>query len=156
MAGSRWLVAVICAWLCPPAIGGAQAQCLASNVRHKPVMHREGPVLRTGADAPVWKHVSLGTYGEEMALRNALDRAGCAQGDLAEQILARSSFQVSAQRLELDLVLLSGRALGIQAQTARLADVYTRARAFGFSLAPIDLRQNSDVHERTVAELERV
>ena len=24
---------------------------------------------------------------------------------------------------------------------------------FGFSLAPIDLRQNSDVHERTVAEL---
>jgi hypothetical protein len=139
MAGSRFLLAVVCAWLSLQVVGDAQAQCLASNVRHKPVMHREGPVLRTGADAPVWKHVSVGTYGEEMALRNALDRAGCAQGELAEQILARSSFQVSAQKAELDLVVLSGRALGIRAQTAQLAEVYARARAFGFQLAPAEV-----------------
>jgi hypothetical protein len=139
MAGSRWLLAVVCAWLSGQALGGAQAQCLASNVRHKPVMHREGPLLRTSSDAPVWKRVSVGTYGEELALRNALDRAGCAQGELAEQILARSSFQVSAHKAELDLVVLSGRNLGIQAATARLADVYARAGAFGFRLAPAEV-----------------
>ena len=38
MAGSRWLLAFVCAWLSIQAAGGAQAQCLASNVRHKPVM----------------------------------------------------------------------------------------------------------------------
>ena len=50
MAGSRWLLAIMCAWLAVQASNGAQAQCLASNVRHKPVWHREGPALRTGAD----------------------------------------------------------------------------------------------------------
>jgi hypothetical protein len=138
MAGSRWLLAIACAWLCVQA-GAAQAQCLASNVRHKPVIHHEGPSLRTGADAPVWKQVAVGTYGEELALRNALDRAGCAQGELAEQILARSSFQVSAHPARLDLVVLSARSLGIQSEPARLADVYARARAFGFRLAPAEV-----------------
>jgi len=102
-------------------------------------MHTEGPLLRTGTDAPVWKRVSIGTYREELALRNALDRAGCAQGDLAEQILARSSFQVSAQKAALDLVVLSGRNLGVPGETARLADIYARARAFGFRLAPAEV-----------------
>jgi phosphoenolpyruvate carboxylase len=35
----------------------------------------------------------------------------------------------------------------------RLRDLIHGARAFRFHLAPIDLRQNSDVHERVVAEL---
>ena len=139
MAGSRWLLAVVCACLSVAAVGNAQAQCLASNVRHKPVMPKEGPMLRTGADAPVWKRVSIGTYGEELALRNALDRAGCAQGDLAEQILARPSFQVSTQRADLELVVLSARNLGIKTETARLADIYARARMFGFRLAPAEI-----------------
>jgi len=139
MAGSRWLLAIICTWLSVQAIGSAQAQCLASNVRHKPVWHREGPVLRSGADAPVWKRISVGTFGEELALRNALDMAGCAQGELAEQILARSSFQVSTHKTQLDLVVLSARSLGVQTATVRLADVYARARAFGFSLAPAEV-----------------
>ena len=139
MAGSRWLLAFVCAWLSVQAAGGAQAQCLASNVRHKPVMPKEGPLLRTWADAPVWKQIAIGTYGEELALRNALDRAGCAQGELAEQILARSTFQVSAHKARLDLVMLSARNLGIAGATARLADVYARAGAFGFRLAPAEV-----------------
>src|SRR6202007_1674312 len=103
------------------AVGSAEAQCLAANVRHKPVMPKEGPLLRTGADAPVWKRIAIGTYGQELALRNALDQAGCAQGELAEQILARSSFRVSTKKSELELVLLSARNLGIQTETARIA-----------------------------------
>ncbi len=35
----------------------------------------------------------------------------------------------------------------------RLGALVRAARAFGWTLAPIDLRQNSDVHERTVSEL---
>jgi hypothetical protein len=139
MAGSRWLVAVVCAFLSVHAVDSAQAQCLASNIRHKPVMPKAGPLLRNGADAPVWKRVSIGTYGAELALRNALDQAGCAQGDLAEQILARPSFQVSTQKADLELVMLSARNLGIQTETARIGDIYARARTFGFRLAPAEV-----------------
>ncbi|HRQ80721.1 MAG TPA: phosphoenolpyruvate carboxylase, partial [Azospirillaceae bacterium] len=35
----------------------------------------------------------------------------------------------------------------------RLRRLIVAAKTFGFHLAPVDLRQNSDVHERTVAEL---
>ncbi|MEB0284690.1 phosphoenolpyruvate carboxylase, partial [Sphingomonas sp. 10B4] len=35
----------------------------------------------------------------------------------------------------------------------RLRHLRRAVRVFGFSLAPVDLRQNSDVHERVVAEL---
>ncbi|MDR2577307.1 MAG: phosphoenolpyruvate carboxylase [Chitinispirillales bacterium] len=35
----------------------------------------------------------------------------------------------------------------------RLGDLLRAVRAFGWTLAPLDLRQNSDVHERVVAEL---
>jgi hypothetical protein len=139
MAGSRWLIAFVFAGLSALAAGSAHAQCLASNVRHKPVMPKEGPQVRTVADAPVWRRVAIGTFGEELALRNALDQAGCAQGDLAEQILSRSTFHVSTQRAELELVVLSARNLGIQTPTARLADIYVRARAFGFRLAPAEV-----------------
>jgi hypothetical protein len=139
MAGSRWLLAVVCAFLSVQVAGSAHAQCLAANVRHKPVMPKEGPMLRTGADAPVWRRISIGTYGQELALRNALDQAGCAQGELAEQILARSTFRVTTQKAELELVMLSARNLGIQTETARLAEIYARARTFGFRLAPAEV-----------------
>jgi phosphoenolpyruvate carboxylase len=35
----------------------------------------------------------------------------------------------------------------------RIGNLLRAARVFGWTLAPIDLRQNSDVHERTIAEL---
>jgi len=40
--------------------------------------------------------------------------------------------------------------------TRRLKRLIQAVRIFGFHLAPIDLRQNSDVHERSVAELLKV
>ena len=42
---------------------------------------------------------------------------------------------------------------GAEAARGRLRDTIHAARAFRFHLAPVDLRQNSDVHERVVAEL---
>ena len=55
---------------------------------------------------------------------------------------------------DLDIVASSLRAHGgaILAR-GRLRALQRAVDVFGFSLAPIDLRQNSDVHERTVAEL---
>jgi phosphoenolpyruvate carboxylase len=55
---------------------------------------------------------------------------------------------------DLDIVARSLKAHGgaILAR-GRLRALQRAVDVFGFSLAPIDLRQNSDVHERTVAEL---
>ena len=55
---------------------------------------------------------------------------------------------------DLDIVAQSLKAHGgaILAR-GRLRALQRAVDVFGFSLAPIDLRQNSDVHERTVAEL---
>ena len=46
---------------------------------------------------------------------------------------------MSAHKADLDLVILSGHNLGIPTETARLADVYARAWAFGFKLAPAEV-----------------
>ncbi|WP_424193472.1 phosphoenolpyruvate carboxylase [Ampullimonas aquatilis] len=42
---------------------------------------------------------------------------------------------------------------GAKLAAGRLRRLYRAVEVFGFHLAPVDLRQNSDVHERTVAEL---
>ncbi|WP_234730830.1 phosphoenolpyruvate carboxylase [Acidocella facilis] len=42
---------------------------------------------------------------------------------------------------------------GVLATQGRLGALLRAAKAFGWTLAPLDLRQNSDVHEKVVAEL---
>jgi phosphoenolpyruvate carboxylase len=62
----------------------------------------------------------------------------------------------SAADLQRDLdCLRSSLALhgGMRLAAGRLQRLIQAVRIFGFHLAPIDLRQNSDVHQRTVAEL---
>ena len=55
---------------------------------------------------------------------------------------------------DLDVIAASLKATGgaIIAR-GRLRALQRAVDVFGFHLAPLDLRQNSDVHERTVAEL---
>jgi len=58
---------------------------------------------------------------------------------------------------DLDIVHISLQNNGSAALCrGRLRQLRRAVRVFGFHLAPIDLRQNSDVHERLVAELMRV
>jgi phosphoenolpyruvate carboxylase len=62
----------------------------------------------------------------------------------------------SATEFVMDLETISASLVanrGAEAARGRLRDTIHAARAFRFHLAPIDLRQNSDVHERVVAEL---
>ncbi|MEP7070714.1 MAG: phosphoenolpyruvate carboxylase, partial [Usitatibacter sp.] len=58
--------------------------------------------------------------------------------------------------LDLDVIDASLRAGGSELLAdGRLRELRNAARAFGFHLAPVDLRQNSDIHEVAVAELLR-
>jgi phosphoenolpyruvate carboxylase len=62
----------------------------------------------------------------------------------------------SATEFVMDLETISASLVanrGAEAARGRLRDTIHAARAFRFHLAPVDLRQNSDVHERVVAEL---
>ena len=65
---------------------------------------------------------------------------------------AYASVEELAADLEIVARSLKGHGAGILAR-GRLRALQRAVDLFGFSLAPIDLRQNSDVHERTVAEL---
>jgi len=65
----------------------------------------------------------------------------------------------SAEAFRQDLAVLSASLTGhggARLATRRLKRLIQAVRIFGFHLAPIDLRQNSDVHERSIAELLKV
>jgi phosphoenolpyruvate carboxylase len=62
----------------------------------------------------------------------------------------------SAEALKADLSIIQASLLahhGETFRTGRLADLIRAVDCFGFHLATVDMRQNSDVHERVVAEL---
>ena len=74
------------------------------------------------------------------------------KGKAAEGVQA---YATSSQLLaDLDVVHQSLVSTGLRALArGRLRQLRRAVKVFGFSLAPVDLRQNSDVHERVVAEL---
>ena len=86
------------------------------------------------------------TFKNLLGLDPVIPPCGVAQAyDSAEEFVA-----------DLDVIhqsLSDNGSLGIT--RGRLRHLRRAVRVFGFYLAPIDLRQNSDVHERVVAELLR-
>jgi hypothetical protein len=121
---------------------GANAQCTARDVlRNHLTLKRapsaiESPILvRSAITVPVWKTIAIGTFANSFALLNALDTAGCAIGDSAQEILARPAFTVSATKTSVELVAVSVAELGFQTDVVRLADIYARAQQLGFGLA---------------------
>jgi len=71
---------------------------------------------------------------------------------------ARADAYSSAEEFVTDLEVISSSLVsngGAELARGRLRALIHAARALRFHLAPIDLRQNSDVHERVVAELLR-
>ena len=69
----------------------------------------------------------------------ALDAADCGNGILAEEVLARPSFTLSATKMRVDLVALSVIELGLQTGNASLAEIYARAKELGFRLAAAEV-----------------
>ena len=124
----------------------AYAQCTARDVLQNHLTLRKTPSanmppipVRSAVDVPVWKTITVGTFANSFALRNALDAAGCGIGDSAGEILARPAFTVSATKTDVELMAVSAAELGFQTDTVSLADIYARARQLGFGLAAAEV-----------------
>ena len=123
----------------------ARAQCTARDVLQARLTLKEAPIVRkpqivigSAVDVPVWKKITVGTFSESFALRNALNALGCSVGDSAGEIIARPAFTLSATKTDLKLFTVSAAELGFQTETVSLGQIYARAQQLGFGLAPAE------------------
>jgi hypothetical protein len=124
----------------------AAAQCTARDFLQNRLTLKKIPsadmppiLVRSAVVVPVWKTITVGTFANSFALRNALDAAGCGNGSLAGEILARPAFTLSATKTRVELFAVSAAELGFQADTATLANIYARAQQLGFGLAAAEV-----------------
>lgn len=124
----------------------ARAQCSARDVLHNKLSLKEalsadvsGLLIRSAADVPTWKRITLGTFTDAFALHKTLDTVGCKTGGLAEQILARPAFDVSSNAAEVELVVVSAAELGFKTETVSLPAVYARVRQLGLEVAAAEV-----------------
>jgi len=124
----------------------ASAQCTARDVLQNQLRLKKIPSasipqspVKSAADVPVWKTITVGTFTDTFALRNALDAAGCGSGDLAGQILARPAFTLGVRKTSVELFAVSAAELGFKTDTVSLASMYARAQTLGFELAAAEV-----------------
>jgi hypothetical protein len=144
--GGILVVATLCTLCILLFASEARAQCTARDflqshltLKRTPSANTPPILVKSAADVPVWKTITVGTFTDTFALRGALDAAGCSIGDLAGQILARSAFTLSATKTKVELFSVSAAVLGFQTDTASLANIYGRARQLGFQLAAAEV-----------------
>jgi hypothetical protein len=124
----------------------AVAQCTARHVLQNQLRLKKIPstimpqvLVRSAVDVPVWKKITVGTFSDSFALRNALNAAGCGIGDSAAEILARPAFTLSASKTDVELFTVSAAELGFQTETAPLGQIYARAQQLGFGAAAAEI-----------------
>jgi hypothetical protein len=124
----------------------AGAQCWARDVLQNSLTPKKTPsanmppiLVRSAVAVPVWKTITVGTFANLFALRNALDAARCGIGDSAAELLARPTFTLSVTKTDVELVAVSAAELGFQTDTASLASIYARAQQLGFGLAAAEV-----------------
>jgi len=144
--GGTLFIATLCTACIVLFASEASAQCTARDVLRNHLTFKKtpsaemAPIPVRSADAvPVWKTITVGTFANSFALRNALDAAGCSIGNSAGEILARPAFTLSATKTEVELFAVSAAELGFQTDTASLADIYARAQHLGFGLAAAEV-----------------
>jgi hypothetical protein len=144
--GGTHLVAMLCAARIVLFSNEAEAQCSARDVLQNHLILKKTPSanippipVSSAVAVPVWKTITVGTFADSLALRSALDAAGCGIGDLAGEILARPAFTVSATKTDVGLIAVSVAELGFQTDTASLANIYARARQLGFGFAAAEV-----------------
>ena len=93
----------------------------------------------TGADIPIWKTITLGTFGHAKTLRHALKAARCRVGSLATEVLEQPEFTIVNPRTQVSLTVLSVTDLGFGPAGASRAAIYRRAAQLGLGLCPIEL-----------------
>ncbi len=102
------------------------------------------------ADEP-YRRALTGVYARVAATAAALDHHEALRRAVGEAAPYATPDELVA---DLDVIDRSLKATGLGLLGAgRLRTLRRAVRVFGFHLAPLDLRQNSDVHERVVAEL---
>jgi hypothetical protein len=144
--GGTLFIAMLCTACIVLFASEASAQCTARAVLQNHLTLKKTPaanmppiLVRSAVAVPVWKTITVGTFANSFALRNALDAAGCGIGDTAEEILARPAFPPSAAKTDVELIAVSAAELGFQTETASLADIYARAQQLGFRLAAAEV-----------------
>ena len=98
-----------------------------------------------------YRRALIGIYARLAATARALDHHEPVRHEKGE-----APAYASPAEFEADLAVLAESLNGhggARLAKGRLKRLQRAVQVFGFHLAPIDLRQNSDVHERTVAEL---
>lgn len=142
----RLLITMFCAVCVFQSATEAGAQCsardaLRNQLNLKTASSRHAPTtpVRSIADLPVWKRITLGSYSNSLTLRNAMDAIGCHVGGLAAEILARPAFIVSSTKKEVALVTVSAAALGFETDTVTLVAIYERARRLGLGIAAAEI-----------------
>ena len=98
-----------------------------------------------------YRRAITGMYSRLAKTARELDHVIALRQPIVDRAPYASAAEFSADLAVIALSLKQTNA-GIVAR-GRLRSLQRAVDVFGFHLAPIDLRQNSDVHERTVAEL---
>jgi phosphoenolpyruvate carboxylase len=98
-----------------------------------------------------YRRAVTGIYARLAATARALDHPDVPRHDFGEAEPYRDSGELAADLAVID-ASLAANGSGVLAQ-GRLKDLRRAVEVFGFHLAALDLRQNSDVHERTVGEM---
>jgi hypothetical protein len=144
--GAILLIAMLCSAYIALSAGEARAQCTARDALRNHLALNKIPStnlppipIRSAAAVPVWKTITLGKFASSFALIDALDAAGCSIGGAAGEILARPTFTLSTTKIDLELFVVSVAELGVQADTASLAEIYAHAQQLGFELAPAEV-----------------
>jgi hypothetical protein len=124
----------------------AGAQCSARDALQNHLTLKKNPPadmppipVRSAGAVAAWKTITVGSFANSFALRNALDAASCGIGDSAAEILARPSFTLYATKTDVELMAVSVAELGFQTDTASLASIYARAQQLGFGLAAAEV-----------------
>ena len=141
------VVAMLCTTCALLFASEARAQCTARDVpqNQQPRLKKAASadrahiLIKSAVDVPVWKTITIGTFANFFALSNALDAAGCGIGNSANEILARPIFNLRGMKTRVELFAVSAAELGLQADTALLADIYARAKRLGFGLAAAEV-----------------
>jgi phosphoenolpyruvate carboxylase len=135
---------------------GAELSLSTEHVAVTPALadlaDRSGDAAAQRGDEP-YRRALTGVYARLAAAAPALTGAPAARPAAVE-----AEPYASAEALKADLAVIQGSLLAHHGETfrhGRLADLIRAVDCFGFHLATVDLRQNSEVHERVVAELMR-
>jgi hypothetical protein len=144
--GSARIFMMLCSACLLAVASDARAQCTASDVLQNQLRRNKIPApikpqvqIRSAVDTPVWKKITVGSFSDLLALRNALNTVGCGITDSAEEILARPTFTLSVTKTDVELLAVSAAELGFQSETASLGQIYGRAQQLGFELAAAEI-----------------